>query len=320
MKKNKPSIKVLVAALIAMTALSAGVSTSAASPYSGFSGMYHQVNNDFEAYIMSVTLNDDGFYVVNGGFYDVDYGYSGSPGEIEKIPDGIAFDCLLSPLTGLEGSSNVPTRVTLRQVPSGLYEINLDFNGPTDRNLAEIEGSTTLYKGNDYKIDGSVPAKIGDKVTIAGLIKAISPYIFAPEMMTARMFLRDPASLSDEEIIRHDERNRFFDYGWGAEDQYMECKYWNTSDGNVLLVINFHDGTYQYPQRMRFFKFNKKDGTVRELRTALADKWPFIEGGDPHGIVYQVRYESDGIVALVPETHGDSYDIVTLKFDGEKFR
>lgn len=283
---------------------------------------YQEVNTDCKSYLLNFAINDDGVCLWEAGLYDIGFGYTGKPTDIKTDAGGVSFDCLLNPMEGTDGTKNVEAHFTLTPIPSGLYDLRIAFKNRPDDQLAQLEGTTTLFKqdraGN--MIEGSVPVRISDPVTIASLVKAVSAYVFYPQMLATRMYLKTHTGLSDTEMVTQDERNRFLAYSWGEEGACMDCKYWTTDDGDILLVVNFHDPTYEYPQTLKFFLFDPKAGTMRQLPRALADKWPLEDGSDNNGICYQVRYNSDGIVALVPQTAGDSFDIVTLKFDGRVFK
>lgn len=284
-----------------------------------YQGVYKEVNSKDDSYIYTVVIDEEGFHISVGGLYDIMVGRIASPAVVTTRGDGFSFDSELRPLPYMDGES-IRAHVSFTGLPSDLYQVTVDMQGHPDEMLAALDGTFTLYKDNESHIVGTVPARIGSKVTIAGLIKAVSPYMFTPEMMATLMYLKDHSNISDCETITQDERNRYLQYAWGSEDRYMECKYWNTSDGNVLLVVNTHDGTYQYPQSLRFFLFDRAADSLTELPTAMSREWPLDDYSDNNGICYQVRYNSDGIVALVPQAHGDSFDIVTLKFDGKMFK
>lgn len=328
MKRIKPITCSLTAILLAIGILTSGVAftANASTPNSqipqNLKGEYHQINTKVAPAILSFVLDDGIFFLSLGGLYDIDFGYSAEPMAIQPIDNGISFDCVLIPSDGRDESQTVSAHIELTQSPSGLYELQVASQQALPEPYSRMFGSTSYYKSEGNGIAGTVPAKLGEKVTIAGLIKAVSPYIFVPEMMATRLYLKtySDSDLSDTEVVRQDERNRYLEYAWGSENQCMESKYWFTDDGNVLLVVNIHDATYQYPQNLRFFKFNRNEGTMRELQTVMSDKWPIGAEADRQGICYQVRYSSDGVIALVPETNGESFDVVTLKFDGQMFR
>lgn len=333
MRKRKPITRILSAIFMVVIVAVAGITlpakavaanngkTPATDAIPGaYQGDYYEVNNGLKSYILGVTIDENGFFIGERGFYDLAFGYRGEVTNLRELGNGVSFDCSLVPADGIMTNVDNRVHVTLTLDPSGVYELKMTFKEGPDERLAYIDGPVQMYKGDGHRIDGTVPAKLGNQVTIAGLIKALTPYVFKPEILSTRMYLKRRCGLDNTETVRQDERNRYLEYAWGEEGHCMDCKYWKTKDGNILLVVNFHDATYQYPQTMRFFLFDLSKGTLRELRTAMSDKWPINGDGCNPDIAYQVRYYSDGIVALVPQTDGDSFDVVTLKFDGEIFR
>lgn len=337
MIKNKHISRILIALIIIVCFVVSGINITAKafSPYMdektstpqmslNFDGTYHEINTKTKNDILTFSLYEDVFFLTIHSLFEVVMGYSGEMTHIQPIDHGISFECVLIPTDGRDASESIPVHISLTHMSLDVYELKVSSSQNLEEPYNQILGTATYYKSDIYDngIDGTVPAKLGEKITIAGLIKTLSPYVFEPEMMATRMYLKyySNTNFADTEVVRQDERNRYLEYAWGSQNKCMECKYWFTDDDNILMVVNIHDATYEYPQRFRFFKFNRKEGTMRELSTALSDKWPIGAEADQQGICYQVRYSSDGIVALVPQTNGDSFDIVTLKFDGQIFR
>lgn len=326
MNIDKGICRTLVAAFAVTLAFGMQISAMGA-PVGGtnpnlFYGRYHEINSGLQSEILSFKIDEEGLAFYLGGLYDLMFGHQGTPRNFVTDANSISFDATLEPMPGTDGATNIPAHFTLTEEPSGIYQLEVTYTQDPGYPLNTYPYTIQMYRSDDddYRILGEVPANVGERVTIAGLLKALAPYVFLPEMMATRYYLRDRSGLSDTEVVRQDERNRYLDYSWGDMGTCMDCKYWHTTDGNILLVVNFHDATYEYPQRLRFFKFDRKRGTVQELITALSDQWPCEPDDSNGGICYQVRYDSDGIVALVPQKNGDSFDVVTIKFDGEMFR
>lgn len=238
-----------------------------------------------------------------------------------SIDNGVEFDCELIPLDGRDASESVQTHIVLTQMPPGLVELEVSSPQTLQEQYQSLLGTYAFYKTDGENIKGTVPAKLGNKITMAGLIDALSPYVFDPIIMTTKEYFKNypNAELCETEVIRQDEQNRCLEYAFDLDNLYMECKYWLTDDGNVLVVLLIHNDIYDLPQNLRFLKFNRKEGTLCQLPTALPDNWP-IGGQDPEESVrYRLKCDLDGIEALVPQSNGDGFDITTLKFDGQLF-
>lgn len=312
-----------VAAGILMAALSAGCSPKAAAESKDLdmTGRYQEVNTDGKGSVLMCILGGDELFLGSAGLFDAGFSYKGKPEGIKSVDGGIEFDCLMRPAWDEDDTTRVPVHITLTPQPSGLYVMDVTFTGESAGDAAEARGTTLMYKYGREGIVGALPATVGPTVTMPGLLKALSPYMFKPEIVATVEYLDDPAALEDGDSVTLNEGDRYLRYHSDEGGLDMECKYWDTADGGVLLVLFFNIDLTQNLQEQRFIKFDPADGTLRELPTALAPGWPVNDEEGLHGIVYWVdATSSDGIMARKPRPQDDDFDVVRLKFDGTAFK
>lgn len=287
------------------------------SVFGPFTGYYLWVENMKNDSKIFMTLAYDNVSIYVGSCFDVEMSMSGTPEDMKMTDKTLTFEANLT--SRYEDNIQCTAKFKVTKLDNGLYQADITAvkNAEALKPFLEKHDFVKLNKF-DY-FDDVVPANLNtEKVTIVNMLKSISQYFYRPEIVATINHLYSGSELSEDEQVTVDEKNRFLSYAWGSLDQCMECKYWKRSDGKYLFAVNRHDATYEYPQDLRFFVFDYDKNTIQNLPSApFGTKWGTGQYAD--GKIYQVRYETDDFVAIVPAAEGGGLEAEMMKFNGETF-